>query len=116
LISRHSKNDGIFAAIIATSLLLIVVTGSCRQQRTNEPVVRRYELQGRIESLDLNQKRVTIAHEEIKGYMGAMTMSFAVKDENVLRQLKSGDWAQATLIYDSSTNLSWLEDLRVIQK
>jgi Cu/Ag efflux protein CusF len=59
---------------------------------------------------------VTIAHDEIKGYMDAMTMSFAVKDENVLRELKSGDRAQATLVYDSSTNLSWLEDLKVIRK
>jgi Cu/Ag efflux protein CusF len=109
------KNDGILAAIIATSLLLIVVSVACRTQRTNEPVVRRYEIKGRIESLDLNQKRVTIAHEEIKGYMDAMTMSFAVKHENVLRELKSGDRAQATLVYDSSTNLSWLEDIKVIK-
>jgi Cu/Ag efflux protein CusF len=46
--------------------------------------------------------------------MDAMTMSFAVKDENVLKELKSGDQVQAILVYDSSTNLSWLEDLKVI--
>jgi protein SCO1/2 len=98
------------------SLLLIASTVSCRSQRTDEPVVRRYELKGRVESLDFDRKRVTVAHEAIKGYMEAMTMSFAVKDENVLRELKSGDQVQAMLVYDSSTSLSWLEDIKVIQK
>jgi protein SCO1 len=98
------------------SMLLIASTISCRSQRVDAPVVRRYELKGRVESLDFNRKRVTVAHEAIKGYMEAMTMSFAVKDENVLRELKSGDQVQAMLIYDSSTNLSWLEDIKVTQK
>jgi protein SCO1 len=102
--------------ILLISLILITITISCRSQRTEAPVVRRYELKGRVESLDFNRKRVTVAHEAIKGYMEAMTMSFAVKDENVLRELKSGDQVQAMLVYDSSTNLSWLEDIKVIQK
>jgi protein SCO1 len=79
-------------------------------------VVRRYELKGRVESLDFNGKRLTVAHEAIKGYMEAMTMSFPVADENVLRELKSGDQVQAILIDDSSTSRKWLEDIKVIQK
>ncbi len=100
--------------ITIISILLIAVASSCRSQRANEPAIRRYELKGKVETLDLKGKRVTVAHEEIKGYMEAMTMSFAVKDENVLRELKSGDRLQAILIYDSTTNLSWLEDIKVI--
>ncbi|MCI0662714.1 MAG: copper-binding protein, partial [Acidobacteria bacterium] len=111
---KLKRNSNLAAAILTIiSLLLIAVTISCRSRRANEPVVRRSELRGRVESLDFNRKRVTVAHEEIKGYMEAMTMSFAVKDENVLRELKSGDQVQATLVYDSSTNLSWLEDIKV---
>jgi Cu/Ag efflux protein CusF len=98
------------------SVILITLSISCRSQRTDEPVVRRYELKGRVESLDFDRKRVTVAHEAIKDYMEAMTMSFAVKDENVLRELKSGDQVQAILVYDSSTNLSWLEDIKVTQR
>jgi Cu/Ag efflux protein CusF len=99
------------------SLILIALTVSCRSpQPANEPVVRRYEFKGRVESLDFNKKRVTVAHQEIKGYMEAMTMSFAVKDENVLRELKSGDQMQATLVFDSATNLSWLEEIKVLPK
>lgn len=102
--------------IILISLILIAITASCRQQPADQPVVRRYEFKGRVESLDFNRKRVTVAHEAIKDYMEAMTMSFAVKDENVLRELKSGDQVQAMLVYDSSTNLSWLEDIKVLNK
>jgi Cu/Ag efflux protein CusF len=94
--------------------MLIVLSFGCRSHQTNEPVVRRYELKGRVETLDLGQNRVTIAHQEIKDYMDAMTMSFAVKDQNLLRGLKSGDQVQATLIYDSSTNLTWLEDIKTV--
>ncbi len=101
--------------IVIISLMLAVVASGCRSRRANEPVARRYEIKGRVESLDFNRKRVTIAHEEIKGYMDAMTMGFAVKDETVLRELKSGDQVQATLVYDSSTNLSWLEEIKVMQ-
>jgi Cu/Ag efflux protein CusF len=109
----HLKLTAITALI---SLSLIAFTISCRSQRTDKPVVRRYELKGRVESLDFNRKRVTVAHEAIKDYMEAMTMSFPVKDENVLRELKSGDQIQAVLIYDSSTSLSWLEDIKVTGK
>jgi protein SCO1 len=99
--------------ITIISILLIATGSSCRSQRANEPAIRRYELKGKVETLDLKGKRVTVTHEEIKGYMEAMTMSFAVKDENVLRELKSGDRVQATLVYDSTTSLSWLEDIKV---
>jgi Cu/Ag efflux protein CusF len=102
--------------IITISLALSAGAAGCRARPTNQPVVRRYELKGRVESIDFNRKRLTVAHEEIKGYMDAMTMGFAVKDENVLRGLKSGDQVEAVLVYDSSTNLSWLEDVKVTQK
>src|SRR5262245_36377256 len=110
---RLFRNLSSFLA--ALSLSFIIVAGSCnRTPRTEQPAIRRYELKGRVESLDFEGKRVTVAHEDIKDYMDAMTMSFAVKDESVLRQLKSGDRVQATLVYDSSTNLTWLENIKVI--
>ena len=35
---------------------------------------RRFELKGKVVSVDKNQQEATIAHEEIKGYMDAMIM------------------------------------------
>jgi protein SCO1/2 len=96
-------------------LIPLALTMACtrRVPPASEPAERRYELKGRVESIDLANQRVTIAHEDIKGYMEAMTMGFAVKDEKVLRELKSGDRVTATLVFDTSTNLSRLEDLKV---
>ncbi|HKX26816.1 MAG TPA: copper-binding protein [Blastocatellia bacterium] len=108
------KTQYLRPAVVALSFNLLLMAMAChrRAQPGPEPAVRRYEVKGRVETLDLGGRRVTIAHQEIKGYMDAMTMSFAVKDENLLQGLKSGDQVEATLVYDSSTNLSWLEDLK----
>jgi Cu/Ag efflux protein CusF len=113
---RQARKLRVLPAIIASVIILWLIGASAcnRAPHIEQPVIRRYELKGRVESLDFDRKRVTIAHEEIKDYMEAMTMSFAVKDENILRQLKSGDRLQAILVYDTSTNLSWLEDIKVI--
>jgi Cu/Ag efflux protein CusF len=97
------------------SALIIITVGlvvACQSTAPAKPDVREYNLRGRVESIDLNKKRATIAHEEIDGYMKAMTMGFQIPDEQVLKSLKSGDRIEARLIYDSRTNLSWLENVR----
>ena len=59
---------------------------------------RRYPLKGKIVSVEPELKQVTIEHEEIKGYMEAMTMPFPLRDETLLRKVKKGDGIQATLV------------------
>jgi protein SCO1/2 len=51
---------------------------------------------------------VTIAHEEIPGYMDPMTMPFTLRDEWAFSELEPGSQIQATLVVD--TGLSWLEN------
>lgn len=107
-------------AIAAAMLTSLALTSACRSRSKSppagQPVIRRYELKGRVESLDFDRQRVTIAHDEIKGYMDGMTMSFAVNDAEVLRKLKSGDQVQAALVHDSATNRTWLEEIKLIDK
>lgn len=59
---------------------------------------RRYQLTGKIVSVEHELKQVTIEHEEIKGYMEAMTMPFPLKDEKLLGKVKKGDRIQATVV------------------
>lgn len=100
--------------ITISILLVLVLCGSaCKPAQAPLPEVREYQLKGRVESVDLAKKRAVVAHEEIKDYMKPMTMSFAIPDETVLKGLKSGDQIEAKLVYDSRTNLSWLENVRV---
>lgn len=70
---------------------------------------RRYELQGQVVSVDRRQRTVLIAHEEIPGYMGAMTMPFTLKEDWAYAKLKPGDRVQATLVVGSDH--AWLEGL-----
>lgn len=70
---------------------------------------RRYELSGQVVSVDKQQRRVTVSHKEIPGFMPAMTMPFYLKDEWALDVLAAGDTIQATLVVDRDR--SWLEDI-----
>src|SRR5262245_18189032 len=69
---------------------------------------QKYEIKGKVVSVDKASHKVTIAHEEIKGYMEAMTMPFTLLDEWVYSELKPGSQIQATLVVDQGR--SWLEN------
>lgn len=106
-------------------MALALPAAGCRREgkapasgSVDEGPVREYRLRGRVESIDLTRRRVTVAHEKIEGYMDAMTMSFAVPGEaetKTLTTLKSGDRIEARLIRDTRTNLSWLEGVAMTQ-
>ncbi len=70
---------------------------------------QRYEFKGKVEHVDKRGSAVTIAHEEIKGYMPAMTMPFKLKDESIYDELAPGDQVTATLVV--AGNRTWLEDV-----
>src|SRR5215475_13396723 len=69
---------------------------------------QRYTVKGKIVSTDKANHKVTIAHEEIKGYMDAMTMPFTLLDDWVYPNLTPGAQIQATLVVDQGR--SWLEN------
>jgi protein SCO1/2 len=77
---------------------------------------RRYELKGKVVNVDKRGHLVSIAHEEIKGYMEPMTMAYRLRDKDqwYLDVLEPGDQVQATLVVAGSK--SWLEDLVVSQE
>jgi protein SCO1 len=82
----------LFAAVAATTVLAAT---AIHWQKQTSPVPaageRRFEVRGQIRELDIDSKTIRIAHEEIPGYMAAMTMPFQVKDTSVLHGLKVGD-------------------------
>ncbi len=69
---------------------------------------RRFEMRGRVVSVDKRNREATIAHEEIAGFMEPMTMPFTVKDAWVLDTVSAGDTVQAMLVVDLGR--SWLEN------
>src|SRR5215470_5593896 len=61
-----------------------------------------YTLVGQVMAVDAPQKMVTVKHDEIKGFMGAMTMPYQVRDPKLLDGLAAGDLIDGTLIVESN--------------
>jgi protein SCO1 len=96
---------------IVLIVVLIVASASCRHR--SEPA-QRYELKGKVVNVDKRGAVVTISHEDIRGYMDAMTMPFALKDPSLLDVMNEGDGVQATLVVSGAR--SWLEDVIVTRQ
>jgi Cu/Ag efflux protein CusF len=58
---------------------------------------KEYDIKGRITAVDGPGSQVTINHEEIKGLMAAMEMTYRVADPKLIQGLKAGDEVEGTL-------------------
>ncbi|HEY8536897.1 MAG TPA: SCO family protein [Vicinamibacterales bacterium] len=74
-------------------VLVAVLAGGCRQ----DPPVRQYTVIGQVITVQPSPPRLTIKHEDIEGFMPAMTMPFEVRDAALLERTKAGDLVRATL-------------------
>lgn len=84
--------------------LIVLATGCGRQ-----PPDRQYELRGQILAVEPARNEVLIRHEDIKGFMPAMTMPFTVADKALLSGKEPGDLVTAVLVVtDTSAHLSAL--------
>ncbi len=63
---------------------------------------KRYPLKGVVVSVVASKPEIVVRHEEIPGYMAAMTMPFPVRDDpKVVGLLRPGDRIEATLVVDN---------------
>jgi protein SCO1/2 len=63
---------------------------------------RTFTLEGQVQSIDAPRKLLIVKHEEIKGFMPAMTMPYEVEDASVLPTLAPGDLITSTLVVFSN--------------
>ena len=84
--------------LAASLLCLSLVATGC----SSKPDPRSFTLQGQVLSIDSPRKLVVVKHEEIKGFMPAMTMPYEVREEKLLGGLAPGDLINATLIVVSN--------------
>jgi protein SCO1 len=71
-----------------------------------------YKLQGQIISIAPDHTDATIKHEDIKGFMSAMTMPYKVRDAKEYENLAPGDLVNATLVVVS--NDAYLKDVQKV--
>jgi protein SCO1/2 len=79
-------------ALVMFLAVAIALSTACRR----DAETRQYELNGQILAIQADQVR--IAHQDIKGFMPGMTMSFKVKDVELLSGKQPGDLVTATLV------------------
>lgn len=76
-----------------TVLLLALAAGSCSKAAPT----KRYELTGQILGLRPEAREVLVKHDDIKGFMPAMTMPYEVSNLSLLEGKAPGDLITATL-------------------
>jgi Cu/Ag efflux protein CusF len=97
------------ARFLATLALVCLIAASGLAQANSKK--KSYTLHGVIQAVKGSEKKVTVKHDKIEGYMGAMTMDYKVADEAMMKKLKPGDEITATLYQDDYT----LYDIRLTQ-
>ena len=73
--------------------------------------ITNYPVRGVVQALRPDGKTVVIKHEQIPGFMDAMTMPFDVKDTNELRGLKPGDAVEFRMRVTEKDG--WIDEVRV---
>lgn len=73
-----------------------------------------YEFTGKVVSVDKAERRVTVNHEAIPGFMDAMTMPFALRDSSYFDILQPGDDLRATLVIEQGR--SFLDGISVTRE
>ena len=109
---KATKSTTAFLTVLRFMCLFVALSlsfSACR--RGNE---KRYDLKGKVLAVEPDKHLVTVSHDEIKGYMPAMTMPFTVPTEADLKILAPDDQITATLVIDGSH--SWLEDLIITRQ
>jgi len=97
-------------------LFVISLFAACQNSQTPTGTVsadaKRYNLKGKIISVDKAKKKATIAHDEIPGYMEAMTMDFPIREDWVWEDLTKDAEIRADLVVDKDGY--WLEKIGIV--
>jgi Cu/Ag efflux protein CusF len=88
--------------IAFTCLALGILLAGCGTPKSGESAkspgpAKEYQMRGEVTALDAGGHVATIKHEEIKGFMSAMTMGYPVKDPAEFSKLSVGEPITATV-------------------
>ncbi|HKO44275.1 MAG TPA: SCO family protein [Pyrinomonadaceae bacterium] len=106
-------NHKAILALVGLCLCLSLI--GCQNEPSPSPNAKRFDLSGKVISVEPAKHIITVAHEEIKDYMPAMTMPFTVKGSDwVFGVVKPGNRIAAAYVVDGTD--SWLEEVVITQE
>jgi protein SCO1/2 len=100
------RKHAIFSLTVALAVLFCAACGDTGGDR------KEYKLQGQILALSRDGKEANIKHEDIVGFMPAMTMPYHVRDAKDFNGIAAGDLINATLVVVS--NDAYLKDVKKV--
>ena len=106
-----------YAILFIIAAVLFSACQSAENANTNitSSAAKRYDLRGKVVSVDKAAKKATIEHEAIPDFMDAMTMEFPIREDWVWDDLKPGVEVRAELVVDSTAkDPYWLEKIGIV--
>lgn len=96
-------------------ILFLFLFTSCQKApvATASADAKRFTFHGKVVSVDKAAKKAKIDHENIPGYMDAMTMDFPIREDWVWDELKPGSDIRAELVVDNAKGEFWLENIAI---
>src|SRR5208283_4441974 len=93
--------------LVPVVLTGVLLTTGCQSN------TKRYNLRGQVLEKSISTSEITVKHEDIPGFMPAMTMPYKVKDPAVVQELQPGDAIAAEVVTANNGKDYWLEDVRI---
>jgi Cu/Ag efflux protein CusF len=96
--------------VFVVVLFVVACSGgeSTSSQEPGEPAAsesvgeqQRFEGKGVVEAIDMEVGQVTLTHEDIEGFMNAMTMDFEVQNTAMLEELEEGMQVSFTVVVEA---------------
>lgn len=88
--------------LIGIAILTGLTATACSRAPEPAPASKQYEVRGQILSVNPERREVLVDHEDIPGFMSAMTMPYTVKDPALLEGKAPGDLFTATLVVEEA--------------
>lgn len=96
--------------IVAMLAALCIIVAAC------QPKTKQYSLRGQVLAKNEAANELTVKHEDIPGFMPAMTMPYKVKDPGAVQDVQPGDLITADLITANQGKDYWLEAIHIIDQ
>jgi Cu/Ag efflux protein CusF len=101
--------------VLLLSLAACLCLAGCGRSSTDEKKPATYYfLKGQVVAVDPASSLITVAHEDIPGFMKAMTMPFTVNDTTLFRGVAVGDSIRGIVVVQRPE--MWLDSIAVVWK